>query len=121
MLYRTKLTWQNFGDKLSALARELTQRAMILGEELAALNQLNKTWQGTLQSAKRPDTPPPVLQSVQGVVDSSERTRQAVESCRAEVLNLAKPPFREGNPGANSSVFSGAVTNPGIEKSSGKR
>jgi potassium efflux system protein len=88
MLYRTKLTWQNFGDKLSALARELTQRSMSLGEELAALNQLNKTWQATLQLAKEPDAPPTVLQSVQGVVDSIERTRQAVESCRAQILTL---------------------------------
>jgi potassium-dependent mechanosensitive channel len=88
MLYRTKLAWQNFGDKLSALARELTQRAISLGEELAALNQLTKTWQATLQSAKQPDTPPPVLQSVQSVVDSIERTREATESCRAQVLAL---------------------------------
>ena len=36
-------------------------------------------------------------------------------------FDLAKPPFREGNPGAKSSVFSGTVTNPGIEKSAGKR
>jgi hypothetical protein len=88
MLYRIKLTWQNFDDKLSALARELTQRAISLSEELAGLNQLNKTWQQTLQSAKQPEAPPPVLQSVQSVVDSIEQTRQATESCRAQVLTL---------------------------------
>jgi hypothetical protein len=52
------------------------------------LTQLNKTWQATLQSAKQPDTPPPVLQSVQSVVDSVERTRQAAESVLAHVLTL---------------------------------
>ena len=49
---------------------------------------MNKTWQATLQSAKQPDTPPPVLQSVQSVVDSVERTRQAVEFVLAHVLTL---------------------------------
>jgi hypothetical protein len=95
MLYRIKLTWQNFDDKLSALARELTQRAISLGEVLAGLNQLNKTWQQTLQSAKQPDAPPPVLQSVQSVVDSIERTRQATESCRAQVLTLQNRLFEK--------------------------
>ena len=88
MLYRLKGTWQNFGDNLSALARELEQRATSLEEERARLDQLNKTWQATLQSAKQPDTPQPVLQSAQSVVDSLERTRQAAESGRAQVLTL---------------------------------
>jgi hypothetical protein len=42
MLYRIKLTWQNFDDKLSALARELTQRAISLGEELAGLKSVEQ-------------------------------------------------------------------------------
>jgi hypothetical protein len=68
MLYRLKLTWQNFGDSLSVSARELTQHATSLEEQFARLDQLNKTWQATLQSAKQPGAPPPVLQSVQSVV-----------------------------------------------------
>src|SRR5271157_4573208 len=86
--YWLKLTWQNFGDNLLVSARELTQHATSLEEQLARLDQLNKTWQATLQSAKQPDTPPPVLQSVQSVVDSVERMRQAAESIRAHVLTL---------------------------------
>ena len=86
--YWLKLTWQNFGDNLLVSARELTQHATSLEEQLARLDQLNKTWQATLQSAKQPDTPPPVLQSVQSVVDSVERMRQAAESIRAQVLTL---------------------------------
>jgi len=86
VLYRLKSTWQNFGDNLSALARELAQRATSLEEERARLDQLNKIWQATLQSAKQPDTPQPFWQSVQNVVDSIERTRQAAESGREQVL-----------------------------------
>jgi potassium-dependent mechanosensitive channel len=88
VLYRLKLTWEKFGVRLSVSARELTQHATSLEEQLARLDQLNKTWQATLQSAKQPATPPPVLQRVQSVVDAVERTRQAAESGRDYVLTL---------------------------------
>src|SRR5258707_13449966 len=86
VLYRLKSTWQNFGDNLSALARELAQRATSLEEERGRLDQMKKTWQATLQSAKQPNTPQAFLQSIQNVVDSVERTRQAAESSREQVL-----------------------------------
>ena len=85
-LYWIKLTWQDFGAILSALSRELTQRVTSLEEEIARLDQLDKTWQATLQSAKEVNMPPPALQNVQSVVDSIEQTRQAAESGRARVL-----------------------------------
>jgi hypothetical protein len=88
MLYRLKLTWENFGVRLSVSARELTQHGTSLEEQFARLDQLNKTWQATLQSAKQPETPPPVLQRVQSVVDSIDRTRQTAESGREHVLTL---------------------------------
>ena len=77
--YWLKITWQNFADSLLVSARELTEHSASLEEQIARLDQLNKTWQATLQSAKQPDTPPPVLESVQSVVESVERTRQAAE------------------------------------------
>jgi potassium efflux system protein len=88
VLYRLKLAWQNFGVRLSVSARELTRHATSLEEQLARLDQLNKTWQATLQSAKQPATPPQVLQSVQSVVDSIDRTRQTAQSGREHVLTL---------------------------------
>jgi hypothetical protein len=88
MLYRLKLTWRIFGIKLLVSARELTQHVTSLEEQLAGLDQLNMTWQATLQSAKQPETPSPVLQKVQSVVDSLERARQAAESCQEGVLTL---------------------------------
>jgi potassium efflux system protein len=88
MLYRLKITWQKYGDNLSASARDLAQRATSLEEQLARLESLSKTWQATLQLAKQPETPPLVLQSVQSIVDAIERSRQAAESGRANVLRL---------------------------------
>jgi hypothetical protein len=75
MLYWLKRTWEDFGVRLLVSARELTRHATSLEEQLARVDQLSKTWQATLQSAKQPETPPVVLQSVQSVVNSIERTR----------------------------------------------
>ena len=88
LLYRIKHIWQNFSESLSASARELKHLATNLEEKLPSLEQLKKTWEATFQSAKAPDTPPPVLQSIQGVVDSVEQTRRAAESGRARVLTV---------------------------------
>jgi potassium-dependent mechanosensitive channel len=88
VLYRLKLAWKSFGVRLSLIARQLTQHATSLEEQLGSLDKLNKTWQATLLSAKQPETPPPVLQSVQNVVDSVERTRRAAEAGQAQVLAL---------------------------------
>jgi potassium-dependent mechanosensitive channel len=87
-LYRLKLGWRTFNVRLLASARELTQQATSLEEQLGRLEKLNKTWQATLQSVKKPGTPPPVLPRVQSVVDSVEHTRQAIESGQMHVLAL---------------------------------
>src|SRR5271166_4379586 len=88
MLYRLKLNWEDFGVRLLVSARELSAHATSLEEQLARLDQLNKTWQATLQSANQPETPPLVLQSVQSVVGSIERTQHAAESGRDHFLTL---------------------------------
>src|SRR6516164_3428912 len=88
VLYRLKLDRRTFDARLLLSARELTQHATSLEERLGRLDKLDKTWQATLQSAKKPQTSPAVLQRVQSVVDSIERTRQAIESGQAHVLAL---------------------------------
>src|SRR5260370_17060927 len=70
VLYRLKSTWQNFGDNLSALARELAQRATSLEEEPGRLDQMKKTCQPTLQSPNHPNTPQPFLHTTKILVDS---------------------------------------------------
>jgi potassium-dependent mechanosensitive channel len=87
-LHRLRSTWQNFDDNLSAVTRNLSQHATSLEETRAHLEELHNTWQGTLESAKKPDTPQPVLQGVQNVIDSVERARRAAESLRSQVLTL---------------------------------
>ena len=57
MLHRLKSIWQSFDDDLSALTRNLAQQATSLEEKRARLDQFNKIWQATLQSAKQPTRP----------------------------------------------------------------
>jgi potassium-dependent mechanosensitive channel len=88
MLYRTKLTWLDFGENLSALSRGLSQRVVSLDDELARLKKLEKSWQVTLQSARQDNAPESALQGVQSVVDSIQQARQAIEAKRAQALTL---------------------------------
>jgi potassium-dependent mechanosensitive channel len=88
VLYPLKRIWESFDVRLLVLARQLTAHATSFEEQLARLDKLSKTWQATLQTAKQPGTPSPVLQHVQSVVDSVERTRQATASGQAHVLAL---------------------------------
>jgi len=96
MLYPLKVSWQSFGDKLSAWNNELTRSGISLDEELARLEEQNKVWQLTLQSVQQGGTAPEILQRVKDVTDSIERTRQAVTSRRAQVLSLQDRTFDEG-------------------------
>jgi hypothetical protein len=57
VLYRLKVAWRNLGVRLSASARELTQRATSLEEQLGRLDKLTKTWQATLLLAKQNTDP----------------------------------------------------------------
>ncbi len=85
ILYRIKLTWQDFGRNLTALARELTQEAASLDQELVNLSRLSKTWNTTLEVAKQSNVP---MEALQNALDSIEQRRQALETSRARVLTL---------------------------------
>ena len=88
VLFPLKLAFQSFGVRLLTLGHGLTQQAASLEEELGRLDTFNKTWQATLLSAKQPETPAPVSQSLQSVVDSVDRTRKTAESSQAQVWAL---------------------------------
>jgi potassium-dependent mechanosensitive channel len=88
LLYRTKLTWLDFSENLSALSRELTRRVVTLDDELTGLKQRDKTWQATLHSAQQENAPASALQSIQGILNLIEQTRQGIEAKRSQVLIL---------------------------------
>jgi hypothetical protein len=95
MLYPLKLTWESFGDKLSTWNNELVSSGTSLDEGLASLDEQNKIWQLTLQSAKQGGGTPEVLRRVKDVIDSIGATRQAVDSRRARILDLQNRTFEQ--------------------------
>jgi small-conductance mechanosensitive channel len=88
LLPQLQSTWQSFTDNLSAFDRELADRASKLEKEASRLDQLNETWQATLESAKKPGTPQSVLNSVQNIIGSIGPSRQATEAARIQVLTV---------------------------------
>jgi hypothetical protein len=105
VLYRLKLTWEKFGVRLLVSARELTRHATSLGEQLMRLDQLSKTWQATLQSAKQPENAPSSLAA--RAECSRLRRADATDGriCPRPSFDVAEPPFRAGSPRTHSSVF----------------
>jgi potassium-dependent mechanosensitive channel len=87
-LHRLTVTWEKFRDNLSKSSRELAESAKDLEQELARRDQLNKTWEATLSSAREPNTPPAVLKGVQSTLDSIELTRKMTEASRADLLTI---------------------------------
>jgi potassium-dependent mechanosensitive channel len=88
VLYRLKLGWRDFGVRLSASEVELKRCVTSSEEQLARVDELNKTWQATLQSAEQPQKPPAVLQLAQSVIDSVERTQQEVGTGQDHLVTL---------------------------------
>jgi potassium-dependent mechanosensitive channel len=95
MLYPLKVSWQSFGDKLSAWNNELTRSGISLDEELARLDEQNKVWRLTLQSVQQGGATPEILQPIKDVIDSVEGTQKAVAPRRAQVLTLQNRTFEE--------------------------
>ena len=88
LLQRLRLVFQNFGDDLSKWNHDLTEHAKSLDNQIVLLDRLSKIWRSTLQLQETSQMPPEILKRVQSLIDSIGRTRQAVESRRAKVLNL---------------------------------
>jgi len=88
LLQRLRLVFQNFGDDLSKWNHDLTEHAKSLDNQIVLLDQLSKIWRSTLHLQETSQMPPEILKGVQSLIDSIGRTRQAVESRRAKVLNL---------------------------------
>jgi potassium-dependent mechanosensitive channel len=87
-LSRMMSTWGKLGEDLSASTRELAQCANTLDQDIARLDQLQNIWESTLQSAKRPETPPAVWQRVQSTQEAIALARKTAESSRASVLTV---------------------------------
>ncbi|MFN2476820.1 MAG: mechanosensitive ion channel domain-containing protein [Chthoniobacterales bacterium] len=80
--------WQKLAEQLAAWARELTERATFLDRELARLPDLRTTWRSTAEIARSDDTPPELMQRIDGVLKAIGDTQATLEKRRGSVLSL---------------------------------
>ena len=80
--------WRRLRRNLSGWTRDLTNRATQLEREIAQLDELQKTWEQTLDTAKDANTPPEVLRRLETIISEIRQAREAIEKKRARVLTL---------------------------------
>ena len=80
--------WRRLRRSLSGWTRDLTNRATRLEREIAQLDELRKTWEQTLDTAKDANTPPEVLRRIEAVITQIRQAREAIEKQRARVLTM---------------------------------
>jgi potassium-dependent mechanosensitive channel len=87
-LRRLEFTWHELERNFDEWLRDIARRAGQLEKAAGLLSQLEDTWQQTLQLAENPETPAPILQSVQNVVASIAQMRARLEKERHQNLVL---------------------------------
>ncbi len=80
--------WRRLRRNLSDWTRDLTNRATWLEHQIAELDELEKTWEQTLDAAKSSNAPPEVLRRIEAVIAQIGQVREAVKKQRARVLTL---------------------------------
>jgi potassium-dependent mechanosensitive channel len=80
--------WRRLRRNLSGWTRDLTNRATWLEHQIAELDELEKTWEQTLDAAKSSNAPPEVLHRIEAVIAQIGQVREAVKKQRARVLTL---------------------------------
>ena len=80
--------WRRLRRSLSGWTRDLTNRATRLEHEIAQLDELRKTWEQTLDTAKDANTPPEVLRRIEAVITEIRQAREVIEKQRARILTM---------------------------------
>jgi potassium efflux system protein len=87
-LHYLEVVLETFRDELLTWNHDLTERAITLDDQIAALDRLSKIWKSTLQLPQLSQTTPKIAERVQSLIDSIGRTQQAVESRRERDFTL---------------------------------
>ena len=80
--------WRRLRRNLSGWTRDLTNRATWLEHQIAELDELEKTWEQTLDAAKSSNAPPEVFHRIEAVITQIGQVRETVKKQRARVLTL---------------------------------
>jgi potassium-dependent mechanosensitive channel len=87
-LHSMETVVQTFRNELSTWNHDLTERANTMDHQIAQLERLNEVWKLTLQPPELSQTAPEIPKRMQSLIDSIDRTLQAVKSRRARDLTL---------------------------------
>jgi potassium-dependent mechanosensitive channel len=80
--------WRPLRRNLATWNHQLTGYLSRLEGEIAELDELNKVWRETLETAKVANVPPEVLGRIQAVLAEIEKARKEIEGYRARALSL---------------------------------
>jgi potassium-dependent mechanosensitive channel len=87
-LYRVQTILHTHLDELSRWNHDLTAHAKTLDDKIAVLDRLSKIWKSTLQLPELSQTAPEITGRVESLINSINRTQQALASLRARDLIL---------------------------------
>ena len=78
---------QSLANGLAGSEKALSGRATQVSGQITQLDQLNKTWQATLESAKKAAAPPAVVRQIQAVLAMIADTARAAQADQAQILS----------------------------------
>ena len=87
-LQSSQAAWQSLANNLAESEKVLSDRAEKVSALTSRLDQLTKTWQATLDSAKRAFAPPEIVQRIQAVLTAIADATKAAETNQAQILSV---------------------------------
>lgn len=108
MLGSLEADWLPLQRNVGDWAHYLTSRVSRLERAMAQLDELDKTWQQTLEVAKRSNTPLETVQRIEAVINAIKQTRDAISKERNRTLSLQNRITTQGDRIADALV---SITN----------
>jgi potassium-dependent mechanosensitive channel len=88
MLDNLEADWRPLRRILAGWTRTLTSHVSRLERQLTQLDELEKTWQQTLDSAKESKAPPDIIKRIEAVIAEIKQGRDALDDQRARSLTV---------------------------------
>jgi potassium-dependent mechanosensitive channel len=88
ILVTIEAEWRRLRRNLSGWTADLTSRATRIERQIAVVDELEKTWEQTLNAAKSSNAPPEVLRRIEAVITQIKQARETIDKQRARVLTM---------------------------------
>src|SRR5262249_20322139 len=88
ILVTIEAEWRRLRRNLSGWTADLTSRATRIERQIAVVDELEKTWEQTLNAAKSSNAPTEVLRRIEAVITQIKQARETIDKQRAGVLTM---------------------------------